>query len=225
LDILGAQDMPSIAENVALTPVSVLEDEHRVGVLLSPLRRSMLGLLAAEPSSATVLARRLGLARQKVNYHLRQLERAGFVELSAEVRRRGCIERSFRATASAYVISPALLGVLAVDPDKIQDRFSSSYLIAVAARLLSDVGALRRRAAEAEQRLATLTLQTEVRFASPETRTAFANELTAAVAELVTRYDSDSPGSRPFRFVIGGHPVPRTDGADRAVDVAPEVPT
>jgi len=41
------------------------------------------------------------------------------------------------------------------------------YLIATAARLIRSVAALRQRAGAANQRLATLTLETEIAFGSP----------------------------------------------------------
>jgi len=188
-------------------PLAVLHEPERVAALLSPLRRRLLSELGRSPDSAAGLARRLELPRQKLNYHLRALERAGFLELHEERQRRGCVERTLRITARAYVIDPVLLGELGVDPAALQDRLSSSYLIATAARLLGDAGELQRGARRAGKRLPTLTLETEVRFASAEQRAAFAEELGASLARLAAKYHDDSPGSRAFRFVLAGHPV------------------
>ena len=63
-----------------------------------------------------MLADRVGLARQKVNYHLRELERHGLVELVEERRKGNMTERVLRATAASYVISPAALAAVAPDP-------------------------------------------------------------------------------------------------------------
>jgi DNA-binding transcriptional ArsR family regulator len=154
---------------------------------LSPLRQRLLEELA-EPASAAALAQQLGLPRQKVNYHLRMLEQEGLVELVEERRRRGFVERRLQAAA--------------------RDRFSSAYLLAVAARLAGDLTVLRRRAHEAGQRLATLTLETEVRFASPAELAAFADELAAETARLVAKYDRpDLPTARRHRVVAGAHPA------------------
>ncbi len=183
--------------------------EHREGVaaLLPGLRRKILEQLHSEPDSATGLARKLGLTRQKVNYHVRTLQKAGFLELSGQEKRRGCTERLFRPAARSYLICPDLLGDLQADPEKLQDRFSSAYLITLAARLARDVARLRQGADQAGKRLATLALQVDVRFASAERRHAFAEELTEAVARLAARYQDDSPKSRSYRFVVGGHPA------------------
>lgn len=48
---------------------------------------------------ATTVARSLGLCRQRVAYHVRQLETHGYVELVREEPRRGCIERIVRRKA------------------------------------------------------------------------------------------------------------------------------
>lgn len=191
----------------ALPAIQMIRDQDRAATALHPLRRRILESLS-RPDSAAGVARRLDLPRQKVNYHLRLLERDGLVELEGERRAGNLTERVFRQAAHAYFIAPGALGPLAPSPEAVADRFSAAYLMAVAARALQDVGELEAAAREADKRLATLTLETEVRFATPERQSAFARELTEAVSGLVGRYhDETSPGGRTFRFVIGGYPA------------------
>src|SRR3954447_22912445 len=121
--------------------VAVIEDPAVAAVSLDPVRARLLAELA-EPASASMLAERVGLARQKVNYHLRELERHGLVELVEERRRGNMTERVMRATAASYVISPGALGALAPDPARAPDRLSARWLIALAARTVREVGAL-----------------------------------------------------------------------------------
>jgi len=200
--------------------IDVISAPERVSAVLSPIRRRLLKNLA-EPDSASGLARRLGLPRQKINYHLRQLERAGFVELHEEIQRRGCVERMVRVTARTYTISHDFLEGLAVNPDSIRDRFSSAYLIAAAGRMVRDVAVLRDRAASVEQHLATLAIETEVSFASPSGFSAFADELAAAIARLAVRYNQGHSGaSRKFRVVIGAHPVINKTNAEAKAEAA-----
>jgi len=192
-------------------PVAVLERDEHVAAVLSPLRRRLLQRLREEPDSAAGLSRKLGLPRQKLNYHLRALEDAGLVELDEERQRRGCVERALRPTARALVISSRLLGELAADPDTIQDRLSSAYQVALAARIVRDVTHMGRKAAAARQKLPTLSLQTEVRFRDAQRRAAFAEELAGALARLAAKYHDDGPGARAFRFSVAGHPVPKPE--------------
>jgi len=186
--------------------VSVLSESHRLAAVLSPIRRRVLQSLDT-PDSATGIARRLGIPRQKVNYHLRELERAGFVEIDETLQRRGCVERRVRLTSRAFVVSPDFLGGLAGDPDKIQDTFSSSYLVSAASRMVRDVAVLRDRASKVDQKLATMTLETEISFESPAAFKDFSKELAAQLARLTTEYNNPrSRSSRKFRIVIASHP-------------------
>ena len=150
-------------------------------------RRTLLAALA-EPDSAAGLARRLGLPRQRLNYHLKALEASGLLECVEERRKGNCTERVLRATARTFVISPDALGSFGPTPEVAQDRFSAAYVVAVAARTITEVSALDARARAEERRISTLTLDTEIRFASPESRAAFAQELTDRIAALVAKY-------------------------------------
>ena len=180
--------------------VEVIEDPAAATVALDPVRARLLGELA-EPASAAALAARVGLARQKVNYHLRTLEAHGLVEPAGERRWGGLTERLLVATAASYLVSPAALGRVEAD------RLSARYLIALAARMVREIADLARRAEARGKRLPTLALDTEICFASPADRAAFADELTDAVTALVSRYHH--PGGRAHRLVVAAHPLPK----------------
>jgi DNA-binding transcriptional ArsR family regulator len=185
--------------------VEVIEDPAVAAAALDPVRARLLAELV-EPASAAALAAKLGLPRQKVHYHLKALEERGLVEL-AEVRTWGGItERVLQATAASYVVSPAALGDSGADPARTADRLSAGHLVALAGRLVREVGALARKAEAAGKRLPTFTLDTEIGFASAEDRAAFADELTAAVVELAARYHHDD--GRMHRLVVAAHPRP-----------------
>lgn len=161
-----------------------------------------------EPQSAASVARVLQLPRQKVNYHLRELEKRGLAVFVEERRKGNCVERVMRASARAYVISPVALGRLGVSGEEARQQFSSAYLVHAASRLIRDVGILRGRADKAGKRLATLTAETEIRFASAEARHEFANELATLVASLTSKYHTDAaPAGRAFRLLVGAYPV------------------
>jgi len=190
--------------------IQVIDDPAAATVALGPMRSRLLSELAT-PASAATLAARVGLARQKVNYHLKALEAHGLVRLAEERKWGGLTERLLVATAASYVVSPSALGPIAVDPNREVDRLSASYLIALGARVVHEVGDLIRRANEAGKRLATLAVDTEIRFRSAADRAAFSKELTEAIATLVSKYhDASIPGGRAHRLVIVAHPLPQT---------------
>ena len=188
--------------------VHVIEETERAASVLHPIRLRILGELR-EAESAAGLARRLGIPRQLVNYHVRQLETDGLVETVGERKKRNCTERLVKAVAKSYVISPSAFGPLAAHPDHVGDRASSAYLVAVAARLISEIADHRDGAERAGKRLATMTIEADVRFATPAAQAEFAEELTNAVAALVAKYhDETTANGRRFRFVAGAYPAP-----------------
>ncbi len=170
--------------------VEVIEDGAAAAVALDPIRARLLAELR-EPGSAAELARRVGLARQKVNYHLRALEAHGLITIAEERRHGGLTERVLQATAASYVIAP--IG----DPMRVADRLSARYLIALAARIVREVGALTRR----DERVRTLALEAEVRV---KDRAAFADELTRAVTQVISNHH-DTEGEL-YRLLVAAHP-------------------
>jgi DNA-binding transcriptional ArsR family regulator len=180
--------------------VEVIEDPAAAAVALDPVRARLLAELA-EPGSAATLAARVGLARQKVNYHLRTLEAHGLVEPAGERRWGGLTERLLVATAASYLVSPAAVGRVEAD------RLSARYLIALGARMVREIADLARRADKTGKRLPTLALDTEIRFATAADRAAFTEELTGAVTALVSRHHAST--GRAYRLVVAAHPLPK----------------
>ncbi len=200
--------MPDIAA------IQVIDEAERATAALHPLRQRILAELV-EPDSAAGLSRRLGVSRQALNYHVRQLEAEGFLEVVEERPVRGCTERLLRSVAGSWVISPAALGTLAADPARVADQASSEYLVAVASRAIRELSVLRGGAAEAGKKLPTLTLAAEVRFAGPEAQHAFARELTESVTDLIAKYDDEAaPAGRRFRVMVGAYPTIKDDAVE-----------
>jgi len=188
--------------------IAVIEDPAAAEASLDPIRARILRELA-QPASATQLAVRVGLPRQKVNYHLKALERHGLVELVEERRKGNVTERVVQATAASYLISPLALNTVAPDPGRYADRFSAFWLLALAGRMVQEVGKLIAGAAAARQKLATFAIDGEITFRTAADRSAFAEELGVAVTQLVDKYHDGgaSPRGRRHRLVVALHPA------------------
>jgi DNA-binding transcriptional ArsR family regulator len=188
--------------------VEVITDAEAAVVALDPVRSRLLAELT-QPASAATLAARVGLPRQKVNYHLRALEERGLVSVAEERLWGGLTERLLVASAASYVVSTDALGRAGADPGRTTDRLSASYLVALGARVVREVGALWAASRRSGKRLATLAVDAEVRFRSPAERAAFTRELGETVAALVAKYhDASAPGGRSHRLVVMAHPAP-----------------
>lgn len=187
----------------------LLGDPELVGAVSSPLRRRLLDRLH-EPASASELAKEFGLSRQALNYHLRELERLGLLELAEERQRRGFVERVLRTRPGRLVVDPSVLEPPGADdssrlptPGEL-DRHAAEHLAAVAGRMVRDVVTMQERAEEAGRRLLTFTVEADVRIASPAAVERFATALADAVAAVAAEHDA--PGGRHYRVVVGGHP-------------------
>jgi DNA-binding transcriptional ArsR family regulator len=206
--------------------VGVIEDAGAAEVALDPVRARFLAELV-RPQSATSLAAIVGLPRQKVNYHLKTLEAHGLVELVEERRKGNMTERVLRATAASFVISPSALAAVQPDPAQSPDRLSARWLLAVAARLVKEVGQLITGSARAGKPVATFAIDGSVRFASAADRAAFAQELTAAITQLVSRYhDEHAEGGRDHRVIVALHPSigPDPAGNPKQPETSPQNP-
>jgi DNA-binding transcriptional ArsR family regulator len=194
--------------------VEVITDPAAAASARDPMRSRLLAELV-EPASAAALATRVGIPRQKVNYHLRALEAHDLVSVAGQRRWGGLTERLLVANAATYVVSPGAMGPVSADPSRSGDRLSASYLIAVAARTVREVGELWQTARAKNKRLATLSVDTAVRFRSPAERADFTRELSAAVTSLVARYHDETSGrGRPYRLVLAAYPIPAEDQED-----------
>jgi DNA-binding transcriptional ArsR family regulator len=181
-----------------------ISEASKAGRLLHPLRLRILGL-AREPASASQIARALGLTRQKVNYHVRELARAGFLKKAGRRRKGNLVEQRYQSTARGYVLAPELLGPVRVqgegDPE--------SDLLALLAQGQSDV---LRLIAAGKPRL--LSLSSDLRFESPEQRDEFAAALTSALVSVLARSSSPATledgslgGGRPYRLMLACYPL------------------
>jgi DNA-binding transcriptional ArsR family regulator len=198
--------MAAVADTVP--SLQIVRQPDQAQVLLHPERRRLVEALASGPDSASGLARRLGESRQRLNYHLRLLEQAGHVELAEERWKGSRPERVMRLVARQYVLDPAAVGSVAADPDEVGDRFSATYLVALASRALRELADLLDRAKGKRARLATASVNTTVRLRSPAAFSAFAADLTRAVAKVVAKHHDEQGEGRWFRVVAGAYPGP-----------------
>jgi DNA-binding transcriptional ArsR family regulator len=193
--------------------LSLVDQPAALRAALTPVRRQLLARLR-EPGSAVAVALEMGLPRQRVNYHLRTLENAGFLELVETRARRGCVERVLRTSARAFIVDPS---VIAPAPPKagragraappLQDRFAAETLVGAAAGVVRDVSRMQAKADAAGTRLLTCAIEADVRLASPADFT----RLSATLATLVARAIADlgvAEGGRAYRVLVGAHPTP-----------------
>jgi len=201
-------------------------DPARAADILHPLRLEILRL-AGEPISASELAPRLKLSRQRVNYHVRRLARDGFLRRAGQRRRRNMIEQRYVASARALLLSPDLLGAVGADWRRVGDPASAEYLLALGCQMESDLIRVWREGETSGKAAATQSLKSQFRFESAQQRERFTRALEEAVVRVVTehtspnlRSDGTAAPGRPYRLVLGCYPyLPRESGLQEPLRV------
>jgi len=176
--------------------------------LSHPIRRRVLEALRV-PSSAAAVAREIGLPRQKVNYHLKELARAKLVRAVGERRKGHLIEKLYETVAGTFVVSPRL----AWDSDErdraLRDQVSLRRLVALGEQLQQDAIGLLDRAAFDGDEIPSASVEAEIRFADEQARSAFIEEYLALVGPLLTKYGARE--GRDFRVTLAVYPNPEED--------------
>lgn len=185
--------------------VRVLEDPRAVQAIAEPARVRLLDLLR-KPDSAAGAARALGEPRQRVNYHLKELERAGLVERAGERRKGNFVEQLYQASAGRFVVSSKV----GWDPVRLagalRDQGALAHLVGLGERLQRDAAVLLDRAAFAGEQIASAAVEAEVAFADAAAREAFMHDYLALLGPLLARHGAAA--GAPFRAALAVYPEP-----------------
>ncbi|WP_084429921.1 ArsR/SmtB family transcription factor [Kibdelosporangium aridum] len=186
--------------------IAEVTSTEAVQAMAHPMRLRILAALR-EPGSAAGVARELGEPRQKVNYHVKELERVGLAHRVGERRAGNLVESLYQATAATYVVSPRLAWVDRPRIEALAEQVALENLVAVGERLQQAAALLLDRAAFDGEKIASAAVEAEVRLADAAQRTAFLKEYMSAVGPILKKY-GDSQGD-PYRVVLAVHPDPK----------------
>ena len=194
--------------------VQLLDRPEAVGALTHPVRVRILETLRSADSAAGV-ARVIGQSRQNVNYHLKELERAGLVRSAGERRKGNFVEQLYESVASTFVVSSRLAWGDERRAAALSNQVPLEHLVLLGERVQRDAGGLLDRAAFDGERIPSASVEAEVRFADESARTGFMEEYLAALGPLLMKYGSR--GGKPFHVAVAVYPDPEDE-----LDHAPE---
>jgi DNA-binding transcriptional ArsR family regulator len=181
----------------------LVTEGETVGVLTHPVRLQILDALRA-PGSAAGIARAIGKTRQNVNYHLKELARAGLVRPTGERRRGNLVEPLYEAVAGTFVISPRVTWSGDRRAAALRDQVALEHLVGVGERLQRDATTLLDRAAFDGVEVASASVSAEVRFPTEDARAAFMDEYLRFVGPLLKKHGARR--GAPFRVVCAAYP-------------------
>jgi DNA-binding transcriptional ArsR family regulator len=105
----GEQHIPGIDDREGsvvmpnLPPTLVISTAQQMKACADPTRTRILGLIQHQPATATQLAQILGVAANKISYHLRILEAAGLAQVVARRLIRGIVAKYYTRTARNFL--------------------------------------------------------------------------------------------------------------------------
>ena len=184
-------------------------DRDTVHALAHPLRLRILDALR-QPASAAQVAREIGHPRQKVNYHLKGLERAGLVRAVGERRTGNFIESLYQAVARSFVVSPRVAWADARRAKAMAEQVSLGQLVVLGEIIQQDAAALLDRATFDGEQVASASVAAEVKFRTERDRAEFLEAYLAAIGPLVKKYGGDA--GETYRVVLAVYPQPSTEG-------------
>lgn len=190
---------------LSVRSVASVVDPVVLQALAHPIRLRILAALR-EPGSPAEAARHLGDARQKVNYHVKELERAGLVRRVGERRVGNLVESLYQAVAGTFLVSPR---VAWTDPRRVgalADQIALETLVAAGERLQRAAALLLDRAAFEGEQIASATIEAELRLDGEAQHAAFLSEYAAAVGPLLKKYGTRD--GDPYRVIFAVHPDP-----------------
>ena len=191
--------------NVRAAPASVLSvtDPEALAALSHPTRVAVLEALR-EPGSAAEVGRALGHPRQRVNYHLKELEKAGLVQRTGTRTKGNLVAVLYRAVARSFVVAPT---VAWTHPDRVaalRRSHALGTLVELGERLQRDAAVLLDRAAFDGEDVPAAAVAIEVAFPDEAARAAFMDAHLRTTRELLERHGARD--GRRFRAVLAVYP-------------------
>jgi DNA-binding transcriptional ArsR family regulator len=185
--------------------VAVIENPAALQALASPVRIAALDVLR-QPMSAAAVARALGEPRQKMTYHLKELERAGLVRHAGERRKGNFIEQLYEAAARRFVVSNRVTWDRERLESTLRDQVSLANVVSVGERLQRDATALLDVAADTGEQVPSAAVEVDVSFANEAARSAFIEEYLVAIGPLLKKHGARE--GEHFRVVMAVYPDP-----------------
>jgi len=180
-----------------------LETPEQALALLNPMRAEILQLLA-EPASAAELARQMSQTPQKLNYHLKSLEKVGLIRRSGTRQVKNLIEALYQAIARSYVI-PDSFGWSEDLTQRMKDQGALRQLVNVSERIRTD--ALRlMEVSDSEEEVPSAVLETDLSLPDEKTREQFLRDYADAVRSVVRKYQAQGAPEGGFKAILAVYP-------------------
>lgn len=182
----------------------LVESPDQATALLNPLRAEILSKMK-EPASSAEVARMIKETSQKVNYHVKALEKVGLVNRVGTRNVRNLVELLYQAISKTFVLSESL-GWEPEAVQKMKDQGSLKHLITTSERIKRDAFYLLERSDQSEM-IPSATLDMTVQLENEELRKEFVQEYMTMMKTLVDKYQrSHVSAGNTYNVVVAIYP-------------------
>jgi DNA-binding transcriptional ArsR family regulator len=185
-----------------------LEYPEQALALLNPLRVEILRIMN-EPASASEVGRQLRETPQKINYHLKSLEKVGLIQRSGSRQVKNLIEVLYQSISKNFII-PESFGWSEETVSRMKDQGALTHLITISERMRSDALQLMETS-EQNVEIPSAAMETEVYLPDEADRQAFIHDYAEAMKLLAEKYRTDSHNNA-FRVLMAVYPEPQQGG-------------
>ncbi|TCP59245.1 helix-turn-helix protein [Tumebacillus sp. BK434] len=180
-----------------------VELPEQATALLNPLRAEILSKLT-DPASAAEVARMINDTPQRVNYHLKALEKVGLARRVGTRQVRNLVEVLYQSIARTFVISE-LLGLNQEAMQRIKDQSSLAHLITISDRIKRDALTLMEQC-DQDVQIPSATLTMKLQLETEEKRQEFVRDYVQLVQELVAKYQSANLADEAYNVILAVYP-------------------
>jgi DNA-binding transcriptional ArsR family regulator len=185
-----------------------LENPEQALALLNPLRVEILRIMN-EPASASEVGRQLRETPQKINYHLKSLEKVGLIQRSGSRQVKNLIEVLYQSISKNFII-PESFGWSEETVSRMKDQGALTHLITISERMRSDALQLMETS-EQNVEIPSAAMETEVYLPDEADRQAFIHDYAEAIKLLAEKYRTDSRNNA-YRVLMAVYPEPQQGG-------------
>jgi DNA-binding transcriptional ArsR family regulator len=187
--------------------VFYIREIEQAKTLLKPQRVEVLKQLG-QPRTCGELATHFDETPQRMNYHLKALEKAGLIEKVDERPTGGRSEAVYQASAVSYWMAPKLIGKIGGRRNA-RDQVSLKYLLALTEEIQEEVAALGQQS-ESGQAVPSLSMSAQIYLPDGDRRAEFLAEVQETFQQLARKYglpnDPTSGKDETFRLVLACYP-------------------
>ncbi|OOE12331.1 ArsR/SmtB family transcription factor [Fictibacillus arsenicus] len=195
--------------NQTVPETFIVTEPEQAAALLHPVRSEIISLLK-EPRSATELSKVMNDSAQKVNYHLKTLEKVGLVTRAGTRNVRNLVEVLYRSAGKTFLLSDSL-GLSQETIRKLKDQTALAHVLSLTEKIKRDAVSLMEEAEDEE--IPSAVMEMELSLLDVEERQAFLQGYTNMLSELIKKHHNPKPGkSKTFHVSMAMYPKPEGGG-------------